>query len=48
MVYDGNGGWIGVGWFRKQSSYGACLKYCEREKMSAQYCPCNKLFKGEK
>jgi len=47
MVYDGNGGWIGIGWFRKQPSYEACLKYCEREKMTAQYCPCATLFKGE-
>lgn len=44
MVYDGNGGWIGVGWFRKQPSYEACLKYCEQEKMPAQYCPCATLF----
>lgn len=48
MVYDGKGGWIGIGWFRKQPSYEACLKYCEREKVSAQYCPCETLFKGAK
>jgi len=47
MVYDGKGGWIGIGWFRKQPSYEACLKYCEREKMPAQYCPCVTLFKGK-
>ena len=47
MVYDGSGGWIGIGWFRKQPSYEACLKYCEREKMPAQYCPCTTLFKGK-
>ena len=47
MVYDGKGGWIGTGWFRKQPSYEACLKYCEQEKMSAQYCPCETLFKGK-
>jgi len=47
MVYDGKGGWIGIGWFRDQPSKEACLKYCERERVPAQYCPCNKLFKGE-
>lgn len=46
MVYDGNGGWIGVGWFSEQPSKEACLKYCEHQKIGAQYCPCNKLFKG--
>lgn len=47
MVYDGKGGWIGMGWFRKQPSYEACLNYCEQEKVSAQNCPCNILFKGK-
>lgn len=47
MVYDGNGGWIGVGWFKKQPTLEACFKYCEREKMAAQFCPCNTIFKGK-
>jgi hypothetical protein len=47
MIYNGDGGWIGLDWFRKQPSYEACLKYCAQEKMSAQYCPCSTLFKGK-
>lgn len=47
MVYDGKGGWIGIGWFREQPSYEACLNYCGREKMSAQYCPCKTIFKSK-
>jgi hypothetical protein len=44
MIYDGNGGWIGIGWFRKQPSYEACLDVCARNKMSSMYCPCDELF----
>jgi len=47
MVYDGHGGWTGIGWFKKQPSREACLKYCEREIIAAQYCPCEKLFEGK-
>lgn len=47
MVYDGNGGWIGIGWFSEQPSKEACLKYCEHQKVGAQYCPCATLFKGK-
>lgn len=47
MVYDGNGGWIGIGWFSEQPSKEACLKYCEHQKIGAQYCPCATLFKGK-
>lgn len=48
MVYDGKGGWIGIGWFRDQPSYEACLKYCTQQNISTQYCPCNALFKEKK
>lgn len=47
MVYDGHGGWTGIGWFKKQPSREACLKYCERENFATQYCPCEKLFEGK-
>lgn len=46
MVPDGKGGWVGVGWFRDQPSYEACLRYCARNKIETQYCPCNRFFKG--
>jgi hypothetical protein len=46
MVYDGHGGWTGLGWFKRQSSREACLKYCEREKIGARYCPCGAIFPG--
>ncbi len=48
MVYNGNGGWIGKGFFRKQPSSEACLKYCEQENISTQYCPCDSIFRGKK
>jgi hypothetical protein len=47
MIYDGTGGWVGIGWFKKQPSLEACLKQCAREKMTAQYCPCENLFGGK-
>jgi hypothetical protein len=48
MIRIGNGGWDGIGWFRDQPSKEACLKYCVREEVSAQNCPCNRFFKGAK
>jgi hypothetical protein len=42
-----DGGWLGIGWFSDQPSLEACLKKCEREKVSPQDCPCNILFKGK-
>lgn len=47
MVYDGHGGWVGVGWFKKQKTREACLKYCELEKIGEKYCPCETLFGGK-
>jgi len=48
MIRTGDGGWDGIGWFSEQPSKEACLKYCEREEVSAQNCPCNRLFRGAK
>jgi len=47
MIRTGDGGWDGIGWFRKQPSIDACLKYCERKEVSAQDCPCDRFFKKE-
>lgn len=46
MIYDGKGGWHGTGLFGK--TYADCLNICYRDKISAQYCPCETLFKGKK
>ena len=47
MVYDGNGGWLGIDWFTSQPTYEACLKLCERKKIGTQFCPCNRIFGRE-
>ena len=47
MIRTGNGGWYGTGFFSGQPSLEACLKYCEREKVTAENCPCKKLFGGK-
>ena len=46
MIRTGDG-WDGIGFFKNQPSLDACLKYCEREKVAAQSCPCKKLFEGK-
>lgn len=40
-------GWMGIGWFSSQKSHEDCVKVCEREKVAAENCPCDKLFKGK-
>lgn len=47
MISDGRGGWIGIGWFKKQPTRKACMDYCDGEKVSAANCPCKTLFKNE-
>jgi len=42
-----NEGWEGLGFFRHQPSYEACLKYCDRKGVNQQNCPCETLFKGK-
>jgi hypothetical protein len=48
MVYDGNGGWVGIDFFKDQPSYAACLQFCKRRINGAQYCLCDAFFKGAK
>lgn len=47
MVYDGNGGWVGMDWFKDQPSYAACLQFCKQRIKGAQYCLCDAFFKGK-
>jgi hypothetical protein len=44
MVFDGNGSWIGISWFRKQPSVEACKKFCDQKSIGAEFCPCNSIF----
>jgi hypothetical protein len=47
ISYGRSGGWIGLDWFTQQPSLDACLKFCKREKVSVETCPCNSIFKGK-
>lgn len=47
MVGNGKGAWFGIGAFRVQPSLEVCTSYCTRHDFSAQYCPCETLFKGK-
>lgn len=47
VSYGKNGGWIGLDWFTQQPSLDACMKVCERERVSAETCPCKLIFKGK-
>lgn len=46
MIRNGHG-WSGLGPYMDQPSLDACLQYCNREKVTKQDCPCNKLFEGK-
>jgi hypothetical protein len=47
MVGNGKGRWVGLGWFKKQPSYDACLAYCVQEEIGSDFCPCIGLFKAK-
>lgn len=47
ISYGKQGGWIGLDWFTEQPSLEACLRFCERKKVSEETCPCNEIFKGK-
>lgn len=47
MISDGQGGWIGIGWFKKQPSREACLNYCAQEKIGTEHCPCKSIFQDK-
>lgn len=47
MIYQRKGGWIGVGWFKKQPNLQACVQYCIREAVSDEHCPCKRFFKED-
>jgi hypothetical protein len=46
VSYGKNGGWIGLDWFTQQPTLEACMNVCDREKVGAETCPCNSIFKG--
>jgi hypothetical protein len=47
VSYGKQGGWIGLDWFTDQPSLEACLKFCDRKRVSEETCPCNEIFKGK-
>ncbi|MBS1131110.1 MAG: hypothetical protein H6R16_2112 [Proteobacteria bacterium] len=46
MIRNGHG-WSGLGPYMRQPSLGACLQFCNREKVAQQNCPCNRLFQTD-
>lgn len=44
MIRTGDG-WLSIDWFSDKPTYEKCLKVCEREKVSSEQCPCDRLFK---
>lgn len=47
LIYCEDGTWLGIDWFSGQPTYEACLKYCERKKVSPQQCPCDRIFHND-
>ena len=47
MVYDGHGGWLSISTFKRYPSLDECLRFCEREDLTAEHCLCNKFYKGK-
>lgn len=43
---DGKGGWLGAGWF-KHPTQEACLKFCARKGIAAEFCKCKISKEGE-
>lgn len=41
-------GWEGLGFFKLQKSYEACLQYCGWKSVNQTDCPCKSLFNGAK
>ena len=39
-----SGGWRGIDWFSDQPNYEACMKVCNRERVSPEHCPCDRFF----
>lgn len=40
-------GWLSPDWFTDMPSIEACLRFCDRKKISIETCPCNEIFKGK-
>lgn len=40
-----NAGWLSPDWFSDQPSLNACLNFCSRKRIEAEFCPCSGLFK---
>lgn len=47
MIHDGHGGWYSSGRFSANPNYEACMKECDELKMTSEYCPCDRFFKGK-
>jgi len=46
MFSDGKGGWLGAGWF-KHPTQEACLQFCSRKGIAAEFCKCRISKQGE-